>query len=95
MSTIGSIIMLIGSGLAVLAGIGLLRFSSPYARMHAAGKASPIAFIVTAAGAAFTLDFSANLQLLLAVLAMVVTLPLGVHLLFSAIAGDTTADNAD
>ena len=29
----------------------MLRFRSPYARFHAAGKASPIAFVVLAIGA--------------------------------------------
>ncbi len=81
---IGSVFMLLGAAVALLAGIGLLRFQSSYARIHAAGKASPVAFVVTAFGALFFLDGDGIALLLLAVGAMILTLPLGVHLLFRA-----------
>ena len=84
LETIGSLFMLMGAGVAVLAGIGLLRFQSSYARIHAAGKASPVAFVVTAVGALFFLGGSGRALLLLSVGAMILTLPLGVHLLFRA-----------
>ena len=84
LETIGSIFMLMGAGVAVLAGIGLLRFQSSYARIHAAGKASPVAFVVTAVGALLFLDGAGVALLVLAVGAMILTLPLGVHLLFRA-----------
>ena len=85
------LIILAGSLVAVLAGIGLLRFSTPFARFHAAGKASPVAFIVSAIGASFILGWAGAALLLTASFAMVLTLPLGVHLLFRAThrSGDT------
>ncbi len=85
MSIFGNVLMLIGSIVAVLAAIGLLKFETPYARFHSAGKASPVAFLITAIGAAFSLGVAAGALLFIAASAMVVTLPLGVHLLFRAV----------
>ena len=67
------LIILAGSLVAVLAGIGLLRFSTPFARFHAAGKASPVAFIVSAIGASFILGWAGAALLLTASFAMVLT----------------------
>ncbi len=83
MNIVSSVLMLGGSLVAVLAGIGILRFSTPYARFHAAGKASPVAFVITAIGAALVADEGAGI-LIFAAIAMVLTLPVGVHLLFRA-----------
>ena len=85
MSVIAGLLMLLGSGIAVLAGVGVLRFSTAYARFHAAGKASPVAFLVAAAGAGLELGVSGAAYLLIAAVAMTLTLPVGVHLLFRAV----------
>ena len=85
--------MVLGSGLAVLAGVGVLRFSTPYARFHAAGKASPVAFLVAATGAGLELGFGGAGYLLIAAVAMTLTLPVGVHLLFRAVHRTTTGDH--
>ncbi len=81
---LSSVLLLIGGLTALLAGLGLLRFRSAYARFHAAGKASPVAFSIAAVGAALVLDWGGVLLLLTATAAMVLTLPVGVHLLFRA-----------
>ncbi|MFT7597100.1 MAG: multicomponent Na+:H+ antiporter subunit G [Acidimicrobiales bacterium] len=85
--------MLIGSSVALLAGIGVLRFETSYARLHAAGKASPVAFLIAAVGAGIELGFDGSAYLLLAAVAMVLTLPLGVHLLFRAVHRTTAGDH--
>ena len=85
MRVIADIIMLCGGMLAVLAAIGLHRFSTPYARFHAAGKASPVAFLVTALGAAISLGLAGGALLAIASAAMILTLPVGVHLMFRAV----------
>ncbi len=85
MMLVAEVVMVLGAVVAVLAGIGLLRFSTPYARLHAAGKASPVAFVVAAIGAGLVLGWSGAAYLIIASIAMVVTLPLGVHLLFRAV----------
>ncbi len=91
MSAIAGLLMIIGSAIAVLAGIGVLRFETAYARFHAAGKASPVAFIVASIGVGLELGWSASALLLVAVGAMSLTLPVGVHLLFRAV--HRTTDN--
>ena len=85
MNVVGSILMVAGAAIAALAGLGVLRFRSPYARFHAAGKASPVAFLVASAGAAIELGRSGAPQLAVAAAAMVLTLPVAVHLLFRAV----------
>ena len=85
MSPVASVLILAGSGLALLAGVGLLRFDTPYARFHAAGKASPVAFVLVAAGAAIETGWVGAAQLAVAAAALVLTLPVGVHLLFRAV----------
>ena len=51
MSPVAAAFVLLGSFVSLLSGIGMLRFRTPYARFHAAGKASPIAFLLVAVGA--------------------------------------------
>ena len=85
MSVVATVLALIGGAVALLAGIGVLRFDTTYARLHAAGKASPVAFLVVAVGAALELGTAGAAALLTASAAMVLTLPVGVHLLFRAV----------
>ncbi|MCY3967238.1 MAG: monovalent cation/H(+) antiporter subunit G [bacterium] len=85
MSLVAAILMLLGGFIALLAGAGLLRFSTPYARFHSAGKASPMAFLVAAAGAALELGWDGRVYLTIAAVAMTLTLPLGVHMMFRAV----------
>lgn len=93
MSPIAAMFMIAGSFVAVLAGVGLLKFSTPYARFHAAGKASPVAFIFVAIGAGVELGWAPSALLLVAVAAMVLTLPVGVHLLFRAVHRTTPGEH--
>ncbi len=92
MSLVAEILMLLGAAVAVLAGIGVLRFESPFARFHAAGKASPVAFLIAGLGASIHMNWVASGYILIASAAMVLTLPVGVHLLFRAV-HRTTAVN--
>jgi multicomponent Na+:H+ antiporter subunit G len=93
MSIIASILLLAGGVVAVLAGVGLLKFSTAYARFHAAGKASPVAFVLAALGAAFEVGPAGAAVLLLASVALVLTLPIAVHLLFRAVHRTTDGDH--
>ena len=85
MTVVSSVLMLAGGLVAILAGVGIVRLTTPYARFHAAGKGSPIAFVVAALGAALELGPGGAASLVIASLAMTLTLPLGVHLLFRAV----------
>lgn len=86
MSIVGELLMVLGAVVAVIGGIGLVRsdFDTVYLRMHLAGKASPVSFLVVALGAVFFLDFAIAASVVIAAVAMVLTLPVGVHLLFRA-----------
>ena len=85
MTIVANLLMLVGGLIAILAGIGVLRFSTSYARFHAAGKASPVAFMVAAIGAGMQLGIAGAALLFVAAAAMILTLPIGVHLLFRAV----------
>ena len=78
-------IMAAGAVFVLLAGVGLHRFDDVFARMHAAGKASTLGFVLILIGAG--LRFSAYGTMLkfglVAVLA-VITIPAGVHLIARA-----------
>ena len=78
-------LFLIGAVIAVIAGVGLLRLPTTYARIHSAGKASPVAFLVVALGAAIELGWDGAAKLAVAAAAIVFTLPVAVHLLFRAV----------
>ncbi|MEO1061380.1 MAG: monovalent cation/H(+) antiporter subunit G [Actinomycetota bacterium] len=82
MNPVAAAFILVGSLLLLLASIGLLKFSTPYARFHAAGKASPVAVIVVSIGAIIELGASGGARLAFASVAMTLTLPVAVHLLF-------------
>lgn len=84
MNPLAAALILLGVATAVLAGIGVMRFTSPYARFHAAGKASPVAFLLVAAGAAIETGAAGAVRLAVAAAAMILTLPVGMHLLFRA-----------
>lgn len=84
MNIVAGIIMVMGSLIALLAGVGVLRFETSYARFHAAGKASPVAFLVACLGAALEMGLAGTAYIVVACGAMILTLPVGVHLLFRA-----------
>lgn len=84
MNPVSQALILAGAALAMLAGVGLLRFSTPYARFHAAGKASPIAFLLVGIGASLEVGLAGAAQLAVAAAALVLTLPAATHLLFRA-----------
>lgn len=85
MNPVAAAAVLLGSLIVLIAAIGLLRFDTPYARIHAAGKASPVAFVVIAAGVATELGWAGALRLAVAAVALVITLPVAVHLLFRSV----------
>ncbi len=93
MSIVAAIFLVIGAALALLAGIGMLSFSTPYARFHSAGKATPVAFLAVAIGASFEVGWSGAASLAVASAALILTLPVGVHLLFRATHRVTSNDH--
>ena len=52
---IGELLTLVGAALVFLAGLGLVRFGDPLARMHALAKASTLGLLLILGGAAVNL----------------------------------------
>ena len=77
-------LIILGSVLSILAGVGLLRLDTTYARFHAAGKASPIAFLFIAFAVSLQTGVKGAALLFVAAVALIITLPVGMHLLFRA-----------
>ena len=85
MDTFAEVLIFIGVLLIVIAAIGLHRFDNPFARMHATSKATSLGFVFVALGAVIVLDARADeSQLLVAAALMLVTTPVGVHMLARA-----------
>ncbi len=93
MNPVSWVIVFVGVFVILLAAIGLIKFDTPYARILAAGKASPIAFLIIAIGVAPEVGWGGTGRLVLATVALTITLPVAVHLLFRAIhAADPDSD---
>ena len=74
-------LMLLGVALAVVAGVGLLRFPDLYSRMHAATKPSTLGLLLVLAGAALQLADPGDAAALLLVAAFqLVTAPVAAHM---------------
>lgn len=100
MSGFGEVLILAGSLLVAISAVGLHRFDSVFARLHAAGKATSLGFLLVAGGA-LTTELPARTagELALAGLLLVLTTPVGVHMLARAayrsgdqLAPDTAVD---
>jgi len=82
---LASILILLGAGLMLLAGIGLQRFPDVLTRANAAAKATGLGLAVLLAGAALSLATPRALAVLgLAVLVQLVTSPVAGHVIARA-----------
>lgn len=81
MEIIASALLILGSLLALVAAIGLLRFTDVFARMHSATKPATLGLLLILTGAALTLPLpGAVAKLALVVLLQFTTAPVGAHL---------------
>jgi multicomponent Na+:H+ antiporter subunit G len=82
MTILASVFLLIGGFFALVAALGVFRFSDFYARVHAATKASTFGFGFTLLAAAMVLGTaSAWSKAALALAFLFITLPVAAHLL--------------
>lgn len=82
---ISFVLILGGTGLALLAAVGLIRFPDVFARMHAATKAATLGLLLIIAGAAFQVDSAGDIvKLLLVAALMFVTAPVAAHMIARA-----------
>ena len=86
MTLVAGILIVLGATFTMLAGVGALRFSDVYARMHPAAKGPTLGLLLVAVGAAIELrSLAATLALGLVVILQFLAAPVGAHLLGRAI----------
>ena len=82
---VGEVLVLTGSLLMLLAGIGVLRFRDVFVRMHALTKASTLGLLLVLLGAAVALEHPNDItSLVLAAVLHLATSPIGNNLLAQA-----------
>ena len=85
MDLLGAVLVLIGSAFVLLAAVGLHRFDSVFARMHAAGKSTTFGLGLILLGTALrVLEPGATAKLVVVGLLSILTIPAGVHLIARA-----------
>lgn len=85
MSVVADLLIITGSLLILLATVGLHRFTDLFSRIHSASKATSGGFLLLAAGAGIHLESTAaRVELVLATVLLLMTTPVGVHLLARA-----------
>lgn len=83
---IAGLLLIFGSFLVLLAGVGVIRFPDIYARMHAAAKAPTLGILAIAAGASMSVrTAAATFIVLLVVILQLLSAPMGTHLLARAV----------
>lgn len=82
---VSGVFLVLGTVLFVSAGVGLLRFPSPYARLHATGKATTLGLVCVVLAAVFQLsDLRDTAKLLIVVLFQVSTVSVSSHVMARA-----------
>ena len=79
---VASVLLLLGVALAVVAGIGLLRFPDVFSRMHAATKPATLGMLLVVAGGVMLMDdTSDDAKLLLVAVFQLLTAPVAAHMI--------------
>ena len=85
MGALSDVLIVAGAALAMIGGIGAVRFRDLYSRMHAAAKAPTLGLVLVAIGAAIAIDtLLAYTTLLLVVILQLLSSPVGAHALSRA-----------
>lgn len=88
MEIVAASLLILGSLLALVAAIGLQRFTDVFARMHSATKPATLGLLLILTGAALVLPLpGAVVKLALVVLLQFTTAPIGAHLVGRAAFG--------
>lgn len=85
MSTVSGLFLIAGSALAMIGGIGSVRFPDLLSRMHAAAKAPTLGLVLVAIGAAIEIGtMLAVTTVILVVVLQLMSSPVGAHALSRA-----------
>lgn len=80
MHTVGDLLLLAGASWCVLAALGVLKFRDVFARLHAGTKSTTLGLLLVLAGSATHLGAADAAKLALAGLLVLLTAPVGAHL---------------
>lgn len=82
MGVVSGLFLIAGSALAMIGGIGSVRFTDLLSRMHAAAKAPTLGLVLVAIGAAIEIDtMLAVTTVILVVVLQLLSSPVGAHAL--------------
>ena len=82
MGLLAGIVLVIGAAFVLLAGVGVVRFTDPYSRMHAAAKAPALGVLLIGIGTVLAIQtLQAAIAVLLVVVLQLITGPVGAHML--------------
>lgn len=85
MDVLAGVLVVVGAAFTLVAAIGLHRFHDVFARVHAAGKSAPLAATLVLIGVGIEIaDAAATTRLVLGVLLLSLTFPVGVHMVLRA-----------
>jgi multicomponent Na+:H+ antiporter subunit G len=86
MDTAGGVLLMIGAGFALIAGIGVNRFTDPYSRMHTAAKSPTLGLILVVIGASLqTRSWPAVCIFILVAVLQLLTSPVSTHVAARAV----------
>ncbi len=92
MALVSDLLIVAGATLAMIGGIGAVRFPDVLSRMHAAAKAPTLGLVLVSLGAAIKIDtLLAYTTLLLVVILQLLSSPVGAHALSRASRRQTPA----
>ncbi|HWB72035.1 MAG TPA: monovalent cation/H(+) antiporter subunit G [Egibacteraceae bacterium] len=85
LEVLASVLLSVGVAVGLLGGIGLHRFGSVYARLHAATKPASLGLVLVLTGVALQTDDAGDaMKLVLVIVFQLLTAPVVAHLLSSA-----------
>lgn len=86
MDVLGGVLLVLGAGFVLLAGVGVVRFGDTFSRMHAAAKAPALGVIGLGLGAALSIGSAqAVVAAFLVVVLQLIAGPVAAHLLGRAV----------
>lgn len=96
MDVFADLLLVAGSALVMIGGIGVVRFDDVFSRMHAAAKSPTLGLILVAIGAAIKINtMLATTTLVLVVILQLLSSPVGAHALSRASRRQMTIDLDD
>ena len=93
MNHVGGLLLIAGAAFVLIGSVGVIRFTTPTERLHAAAKGPTLGLMLIGAGAAVTIDSAtATTAIILVVVLQLVAGPVGSHMIGRAIHREDDSD---